>query len=127
MKIPLYIHIYFLISIFERLKKMKIYHFFNIKKNLNESTHILKSKSKLIELHVLLKQTPKNIKINSFNMCCSFVVCKYKYLIYFGPICNYNILHIIYDPKKKSITLRLHFIIKNFITNNINVNIKFKS
>jgi hypothetical protein len=93
-------------KIFQSLKELKenndILKYLNYL-NLDESTYILSLKSKLTKLHIFLKQTPKNVKINAFSIHVVhlwFINCKYKYSIYLGPICNCNILHIIYDKNK---------------------------
>jgi hypothetical protein len=59
-------------------------------------------------------------------MCYSFVVYKYIFLIYFMPMWNCNILHIIYDKIDKSITLELHSIIQKCIANNIDANTRIQ-
>jgi hypothetical protein len=60
-------------------------------------------------------------------MCCSFVVYKYRYSIYFGPICIYMTYCTSYNTKiDKSIASQLHSIIKKCITNNIDANTKIQ-
>ncbi len=84
-------------------------------------------KNKLTKSHIFLKRPPKNIKTNAFSKCVvnlwfanidiQFTLDPYATITYYT---SYMI------KIDKSITLKIHFIIKKCIANNIDVNINSK-
>ncbi len=78
-------------------------------------------------MYIFLKQTPKNIITNAFNICATHL----RFAnIYIQFILNPYVVATYYTSYmtkiNKSIALKLHSIIKECITNNINANTRIQ-
>ncbi len=95
--------------------------------NLYESTYILSLKSKLIKLHIFLKQTSKNIKTTTFSIRAIhlwFANTNIQFMLDPYAVATYYTSYM--KKIKKSIRSKLHYIIKICIVNNIDANTRIQ-
>jgi hypothetical protein len=96
---------------------MKICHFLTlIFLNLDENTHILSLKNKLIESHIFKKWIPRNVKNNAFSTYVThlwFVTTNIQFI--FNPYATTSYCTSYMTKIDKSITPKLHFIIQNVL------------
>ncbi len=96
--------------------------------SLNESTYILSLKNELTKSHIFLKWIPKNIKINAFSICVTHLWFANTYIQFIlDPYVTTTYCTSYMTKIDKSITSKLHSLIKKCIANNINAIQEFKS